>query len=254
MIYRLLIAFLLLFLLAACMPHHQPAHPLLLPSATSASLPRLTVQAEAQIEAIPDQLRLRLGVVTEAAEAAEATRENNRRMSTLMTALGELGLDREDLATGQFQITPQWSQPPRPTPANWQREITGYRVNNDLWVATNRIDLAGELLGLAYKSGANQVGNLQFSLADPEHYHQQAMASATRKALEQAKVLAAAGGIELGRILSISLDPSFSSSGIQPLVAEVRLAAADTVPVTPGKVEVKTSVSVVFEILSSDIK
>ncbi len=246
--FRLLISLSLLFLLSGCMAHQQQVQPLL-PSATGLSLPQLTVQAEARLEVIPDQLRLRLGIVTEAAEAAEAVRDNNRRMSTLMMALDELGLDREDLATGQFQITPQWSQPPRPTPANWQREIVGYRVNNDLWVATNDIDLAGELLEMAYKSGVNQVGNLQFSVADPEHHHQQAMAVATRKALEQARVLAAGAGVELGRVLSISLDPAVSYGGVQPLMAEVRLAAVDTVPITPGKVEVKAGVVVVFEIL-----
>lgn len=251
--FRLLIALSLLLLLGGCMLHpqrHQPYQPLLLSSAAGASLPQLTVQAEARVEAVPDQVRLRLGVVTEAAEAAEAVRDNNRNMSNLMTALDDIGLDREDLATGQFQITPQWSQPPRPTPANWQREIIGYRVNNDLWVATHRIDLAGELLGMAYKSGVNQVGNLQFSVADPEVYHQQAMAAATQKALEQARVLATVGGVELGRILSIKVDPVFSPGVPQPLMAEVRMAAADTVPITPGKVEVKAGVSVVFEILS----
>ncbi len=249
MIHRTAIIFLLFFLLGGCLPHRQSVQPLLFNAATSPSLPQLTVQADARVEAIPDQLRLRLGVVTEAAEAAAAVRDNNQRMSNLMAVLGEVGLEKSDLATGQFQITPQWSQPPRPTPANWQREITGYRVNNDLWVVTDHIDLAGELLGMVYQSGVNQVGNLQFSVADPEHYHQQAIAAATGKALKQAGVLAAGAGVELGKVLSLSLDPADTQGGPQPLMAEVRLAAADTVPITPGKVEVKAGVTVVFEIM-----
>lgn len=247
---RLLIIALLLLLLSGCMAHHQQVQSRL-PAATASPLPQLAVQAEARLDAVPDQVRLRLGVVTEAPEAADAVRENNQKMSNLMRGLDDLGLSREDLATGQFQIAPQWSQPPRPTPANWQREIIGYRVNNDLWVATHRIDLAGELLGMAYKSGVNQVGNLQFSVADPERYHQQALAAATGKALEQARVLAAAAGVDLGRILSISVDPVFSHGAPQMLMAEARMATADTVPITPGTVEVRAGVSIVFELLTA---
>jgi uncharacterized protein len=89
------------------------------------------------------------------ADAGQAVSENNQRMTRVMTMLADLGLDRKELATGQFQIQPQWSQPPRPTPANWQREIVGYRVSNDLWIRTTRIDLAGKLLGLAHQTQAS---------------------------------------------------------------------------------------------------
>jgi len=170
-----------------------------------------------------------------------------------MTMLNDLGLDRKELATGQFQIQPQWSQPPRPTPANWQREIVGYRVSNDLWIRTTRIDLAGRLLGLAHLSGVNQVGNLQFTIADRDNYQQQAMTLATQKALRQAQVLATAAGAELGIILSLTLDTPSGFSGASPLMAEARmLTATDAVPVTPGNVDIQAIVTIIFELISSN--
>jgi len=251
MIYRFLPVLLLLFILSACIPH--PFHPerSLVP-VTSQTPQQLRVQAEGRVEATPDQLRLRLGVITEAVDADQAVSENNQRMSGVMTMLDDLGLDRGELATGQFQIQPQWSQPPRPTPANWQREIIGYRVSNDLWIRTTRVDLAGQLLGLAHQSGVNQVGNLQFTIADQDNYQQQAMTLATQKALRQARVLASAAGAELGSILSLTLDTPGGFSGAAPLMAEARMMAATdaVVPVTPGNVDIHATVTVIFELIS----
>lgn len=251
MSYRFLPGLLLLFVLSACMPH--PFHPegSLVAAVPGHTPQQLRVQAEGRVEASPDQLRLRLGVITEAADAGQAVNENNQRMTTVMAMLDDLGLDRKDLATGQFQIQPQWSQPPRPTPANWQREIVGYRVNNDLWIRTTRIDLAGKILGLAHMSGVNQVGNLQFTIADQDNYQQQAMTLATQKALRQAQVLAAAAGAELGNILSLTLDAPGGFSSDLSLMAEARLMTVpDTVPVTPGNIDIQATVTVIFELIS----
>ena len=251
MSYRFLPGLMLLFVLSACMPH--PFHPErgLVATVPGQTLQQLRVQAEGRVEATPDQLRLRLGVITEAVDADQAVNENNQRMNRVMTTLAELGLSRKDLATGQFQIQPQWSQPPRPTPANWQREIIGYRVSNDLWIRTTRIDLAGQLLGLAHQTGVNQVGNLQFTIADQDNYQQQAMALATQKALKQAQVLASAAGAELGNILSLTLDTPGGFSGGAPLMAEARMMTiSDAVPITPGYVDIQATVTIVFKLIS----
>ncbi len=248
---RYLSSLVFLLLLSACMPYNLPQQPPVIHVQTGSSgqHQQLQVRAEAQVEAVPDQVRMRLGVVTEGAAAGQAVELNNERMRALTRQLLELGLSQDDTATGQFQISPQWSQPPRPTPANWQREIVGYRVSNDLWVTTARVDLAGELLGAGHRSGANHVGNLQFSVADTERYRQQAMSLAVQKAVRQAQVLADAAGARLGDLVALNLEPDGGSFS-PPLLAEARMmSAADTVPVTPGKVEVRAAVTLTYQLL-----
>ncbi|PLX97943.1 MAG: hypothetical protein C0622_12135 [Desulfuromonas sp.] len=217
-------------------------------------LPQLRVQAEATVKALPDLLRLRLGVVTTAVDAGQALADNNQRMGQLMALLEELGISGDELATGQFQIRPEWSLPPRPTPANWQREIVGYRVENELQVETPKVELAGKLLGLAQRAGANQVGNLQFDLADPESYRQEAITLATQKAVAKAQTLAAAAGTELGEIISISLDSPTVMYRSGMVDAEVRMATAQAVPVVADKVEVSAGVTMVYRLLNPPVK
>lgn len=240
-----LILVLLLGLMSACTPQVYTT------AAPQKTLPQLVVQADARVEALPDLLRMRLGVVTEAPQAGEALADNNQRMKTLMLMLAELGLSQDDLATGQFQIRPEWSVPPRPTPANWERKIVAYRVSNELLVETSRVDLAGELLSLAQDSGANQIGGLQFDLADPELHRLEAITVATRKAQRKAQALAAAAGARLGEILSLTLDSSTNGFSPKLMLAEARSTAADSVPVTAGKVEVEAGVTMTYRLVNS---
>ena len=234
----------LLTLVTACTPQTLNF------STLNQQLPQLVVQADATVEALPDQLQMRLGVVTEAATANQALSENNQRMAAVMRMLEEIGIQLEEMKTGQFQIRPEWSVPPRPTPASWQRQIVGYQVGNELLIETGKVDLAGELLGLAEKAGANQIGGLQFSLADPEQQRLAAIELATRKARQKAKTLAAAAGAQLGEIMSLSLDGPGRIAGPQLMMAEARSAAADNVPVAAGKIEVAAGVTIVYRLLA----
>ena len=238
---RLTSSLLLLLLLCACGPRNFNS------GATDSSLPQLVVRGDASVEAVPDQLKLRLGVVTQQAGAEEAMTENNRRMTVVMAQLKELGIAAADMSTGQFRVRPEWSQPPRPTPANWQRGIVGYQVSNELLIETTRVDLAGKLLGLAQRAGANQIGGLQFALADPSEYRQQAIEMATAQAIRKAQTMAAAAGIKLGAVQSMSLDSPGHSP--QPaMMAEARMARNDTVPVAAGRVAVAAAVTMIYQL------
>ena len=229
-------------LLSACAP---PAYQPVTPAADSSLL---VVRGEGRVEVAPDQLQLRLGVETAATEADQALTDNNRQMAAVLAQLTELGIGKEEISTGQFQIRPDWSLPPRPTPANWQRQIVGYRVSNELLIKTTRVELAGRLLAVAQAAGANQIGGLQFTLADPEPSRLQAIALATRQAIREAETLAQAAGVKLGAVQSLTLDSSGGTPGPQVMMAEARMASADAVPVESGKVEVKAGVSLVYRL------
>lgn len=217
-------------------------------SALQTAPPQLVVQAEGQVKVNPDQLRLRLGVVSEAETTGAALEQNNQRMAAVMQMLEDIGIAYAEMATGQFQIRPEWSRPPRPTPANWQREIIGYRVSNELLISTTQVELAGKLLSLAQQAGANQIGGLQFGLADPSAHRQKAIEIATGKALRKAQTMAAAAGVKLGAVQSISLGSSGEAGRPKLMMAEARMASADPVPVAAGKVEVSALVKIIYRL------
>lgn len=246
--YRYISGLFILLLLAAC------AHPVSNRGADLVkSFSRLTVHGEAKVEVPPDQLRLRLSVVTSNADSDLALQDNNRQMNELIEVLNEVGLNINDYRTGQFQTRPEWSRPPRPAPANWQRSIVGYTVSNELLIKTDQVELAGKLLATAQNAGANQIGGLTFALAEPADHREEAIALATRRALRKAQTLAEAAGVELGSIQSLTLDQAVAP-GPRPRMAMMEAKSSvvsDAVPVNAGNVDVRAGVTVVFLIMGT---
>ncbi|MDT8421781.1 MAG: SIMPL domain-containing protein [Desulfuromonadales bacterium] len=245
--YRLIAGMLFLLLLSACAYPHAVRH-----GERSGAFSFLTVEGEARVEVPPDQLQLRLNVVTSDADSEVALQQNNRKMNSLIETLQGLGLVRDDYRTGQFQTYPEWSRPPRPAPANWQRSIVGYTVNNELLIKTGQVELAGKLLAAAQAAGADQVGGLVFALAEPADHREEAIARATRRAMRKAQTLAEAAGVKLGAIQSLTLDQA-AAPGPLPRMEMMAARAgemADAVPVNAGNVEVRAGVTLVYRIVS----
>ncbi|PLX87202.1 MAG: hypothetical protein C0618_07340 [Desulfuromonas sp.] len=210
--------------------------------------PTVTVQASAEVEVPPDQLRLRLVVITQDAAAEQALLENNRRMKTIIAALHELGLSESEYRTGQFRTFPEWSRPPRPMPEGWQRQIVGYQVQNELQVRTSRIKLAGALLGAVQRAGADQVDGLVFDLQHPAKHKDVAIARATERALGKAAVLAKAADVHLGQLKSLVLDQARFTPAAPRMERMVMSDAVASVPVSAGDVTVRADVTAVFAV------
>ncbi len=231
--------FALSLLLSACIPPPQVAS-----VAAHGEVSQLWVRGEATLKVKPDQVEITLEAVSAAASADEALATNSEAVVRLQQLLETEGLSKEDYRTGQFSIQPQWSRPPRPAPANWSPEITGYRVSNSLQVTTSKVELAGRLLALAQQAGVNKAGNLRFSLIDPEEVSRQAIAAATAKARQRAATLAQAAGVKLGRLLEARVEEN--SSGGQPMLmmaeASSARSAVSNVPISVGEVEVQAAV------------
>jgi uncharacterized protein YggE len=213
--------------------------------------PKLTVRGEAELERPADQVRLKVGVVTENREADEALQENNDRMRAVVEALQRVGLGEDEYQTGRFQIRPQYSRRPRQPAPDWQPQIIGYEVTNSVTVKTTKLDLAGEVIGAANEAGANTVDVVGFDLADKRKYRAEALREATKNAREDAATVADAAGITLVRILAVSVDYTPPRPVSMDFGAPARAMAeggGGAPPITPGDVTVTANVTIVYEI------
>ncbi len=215
---------------------------------------KLTVRGDAQLHKPADQLRLQVGVVTEATQAGEALQENSRRMVDVVEALEEVGLTKGEYETGQFHLQPQYSRRPRQAGPEWRPQIIGYQVTNTLSIKTKRLDLAGELIEAANQAGANSIGAIGFDLADPRTHRAEAIAAASANALADAHSLAEAASVQLVRIITITLDEAVHWQPTRTMAAREGLAAMapPAPPIVPGKITVRAGVTVVYEITSKD--
>lgn len=216
------------------------------PVATAAGTetPRtLTVRGAGSASAPPDFAVVRSGVVTEAKTPSEAIAANSGEVEKMMAALKRFGIADKDLQTSQFQLNPQYDRrgSNRSNPL-----ITGYRVTNQVTVRLREIGNLGNLLDQLVKAGANQLGGVSFSVAEPKKMLEDARRKAVADAKGLAKLYAAELGVTVGRVLR------FTESGRTDPRPERFLARAASnsinVPVAPGESTVSVQISVVFEI------
>lgn len=203
---------------------------------------KLNVQGEATLKKPADQAVVSIGVVTEALSAREAVDANSVRMEKVMTTLQGFGIEKSDYETGQFQVNPQYTTRPKQAPEDWKPQILGYKVVNNLNVTTTLLEELGEILDAAIAAGGNSIGNIQFSLKEPRKHRKEAITKAAQNAMQDARNLAEAAGVQLGRILSLALD----QAEVRPLFkAAMR---SEGVPIEAGDVDVHASVTITYEL------
>lgn len=222
----------LALLLGACASAEQP----------SQEAPRtLNVTGSARVEVQPDIAYITIGVQTENADAAEAVAENNRQSQAIIAALTAQGVEEKDIQTRGFNIFPQDEFDPE-----GKRIGTRFVVENTVSVTVRELDAIGELLSAAVEAGANTIRGVQFDLTDKASVIAEARKQAVADAKAQAEELAAAAGVTLGEVQSLSYYNAYPVPVDNKVAYGVGGGAGESVPISPGQLTFIVEVSLSY--------
>jgi uncharacterized protein len=227
-------AFSMAFLLAASLPGTAPADP----------APRqISVTGQGRTEVAPDMATITAGVTSEAAEAAEAMAKTSRAVRRVLARLEATGIAPRDVQTRRLSLDPVWSN--QRGAGNGPPRITGFVASNTVMIRVRDLDGLGAVLDALVADGANDFNGLQFSVQDPAPLAGAARRAAVADAIARAELLAAAAGVRLGAVMSIS-----DRIGGRAVQRAMNLASVPEsgVPVAAGEVVITASVSMVFAI------
>ena len=205
----------------------------------------LSVSATGEASRTPDIATLSTGVVTQAADANTAMRDNATQMDRVMAALRAAGIAERDIQTSGINLNPQYRYAENMPPA-----ITGYQASNTVNVKVRELAKLGKVLDTLVAQGANQINGPSFGLDKPEAALDEARLAAVKKAQAQARTYANALGLQVKRIISIS---EGGASLPRPPMPMMRAMAADAgyakeTAVAPGESAVSVSVEMEFEL------
>lgn len=204
----------------------------------------LSLSAEGSVTAAPDQATVSLGVVTEGQTAEAAMRANATRMNGLIQALRRAGVAERDIQTTGLSVNPQYVYNP-----NEQPRITGYQANNQVTARVRDLNNLGRTLDAAVAAGGNTLNGVSFGLQNPEAALNDARRSAMTEARARAALYAAASGLSIHRIISISEGGGYTPPMPMPMMARAMdMAEGAPTPVAPGEVRTQVQVNVVFEL------
>ncbi|MBL8226862.1 MAG: SIMPL domain-containing protein [Bryobacterales bacterium] len=203
--------------------------------------PYVRASGEGVVATRPDQVKVSVNCMAQAATAQEATEAVAGQAAAVISALTQLLGSRGEVRTVGVSVSPQYRYPQGQPP-----QLTGYQATNTIEVTIGDLTLAGRTVDTAVQAGASSIGGLRFGLKDPNPVRNQALRAATQQARQSAEAIATGLGSRLGAVVMAS-----ESSVYVPVLTDARapnLAAGAATPIEPGTVEVRANVTVEIEL------
>lgn len=160
----------------------------------------VSVSGTGSVTVEADTATIILSVITTGKDVSETSSENAKKMTSVQEAIKSKGIQKECISTQNFSVY-QESHYDNKT---GRQVYDDYRVTNQVKILVKKLNLTGEIIDLALKSGANQLSSLTYGVTDTEIAKKQARSLAIAQAQESANLLAGASGAKLGKVLSIS--------------------------------------------------
>lgn len=219
--------------------HRTPPH---------AMMARLSVSGEGSATAAPDIATVTLGVSTRADTAADAMAQNAEQQQKVFDALTALGVAERDIQTSGLNLSPVMDY--TPTQEGKPAILTGYTAQNMLTLRVRDLAGLGAALDGLVSAGANEINGIAFSREDMTEAEDAARTAAIQAAQKRAEVMAAAAGMRLGPLISLS--DAQSASGPVAFASMARDAKAAATPIAAGELTVSASVTAVFALLPAE--
>ncbi len=216
----------------------------------------ISVSGEAQVNVVPDQVILTLGVETWDKSLKTAKSQNDERVSQILNLAKTFNIPTEKVKTDHITIQPRYND------SYQQKDFIGFFVRKNVVFTLSDISKFEDLLSASLDSGANYVLGVDFRTTELRKYRDQARDSAIKAAKEKAEAMAGALGLKVGKPVTISEDSfgwgyyggGWGSSGgaaTQNIIqnASVPAGAGAGEAVAPGQIAVTARISVVFELV-----
>lgn len=202
----------------------------------------------------PDLAITTISVVSEEKTVAEAMADNTKKMNAIIESVKGNGVEEKDLKTTNFYISPmyEWEKVAEctyyPCPEG-KRTLVGYSITQSLEVKIRDMEKVGEIIQGATDSGANQVGDLQFTIEEADNLKSQAREEAINKVKAKAKVLAEQLGVKIVKIASYSEGGVYNYPSATYSSKAVGMGGAEdaTAQIQTGENKTEVTVSITYE-------
>jgi len=203
----------------------------------------ITVSGVGTVVTAPDIADLRLGVTFTRPTVRAARADAAAAMTKVIAALKALGIADKDIQTTNISLQPAYDYAANANPPR----ITGYTLSNAVAVTVRDLDKVGDAIDNALAAGATTFDGVSFRVDDPAKSQQQARTDAMTQARAHANTLAAAAGVAITGVASISETSAQTPYPIYYGAAGAPAAAKDVAtPVQVGTADVTITVSVVY--------
>jgi hypothetical protein len=216
---------------------------------------RITVNGAAQVNVVPDEVVLTLGVETWDLELAKARQENDEIVQRVFELAEDMDIDSKYVQTDYINIEPRYQD------SYTQKDFIGYFVRKNIVITLKDLDEFEALYGRALEAGVNYVHGVEFRTTELRKYRDQARLLAIQAAQEKALALAGELDQQVGEPVMIQENydnwwsgysswwGSWGSGAYQNVVQNSGQGQVETEgALAPGQISVTANVTVSFEL------
>ena len=203
----------------------------------------ITVEGTATSSTEPDIATITVSIDTTEATVEEAQSRNNTVTTSVTSALKALGISGDDIQTSSYNLYEDEFY----NSETGEFEPRGWIVYQSLEVRVRDINIVGDVLDAAGRSGATDIYGPDFRVDDPSSQIQNARAEAIADARKQAAQIARALGASVGEVI----DYDEWTSGGSPYYSDYAYGVGgyEELAVEPGSEDVSLTVTITFEIV-----
>ena len=161
----------------------------------------LSVSGNAERKVEPTLVTFNVGAETINENAEISASENAEIMERIKQALIAKGIPENKIKTNYYYINQDWIYPKEDV-----EPVIKYRTTHSLSVETTQISEVGKIIDACVKAGANQVGNVQFTLDDEtiNEIKKELLSEAIANAKEKAESMASNMGQKIMGVQSMN--------------------------------------------------
>jgi uncharacterized protein YggE len=226
--------------LAAC-DASSKSGPSVIPAAADAATRQVTVVGNGEVQGTPDTLNAQVSIEATAPDVTAAMNQTSTKMQAVIDALVNSGIDKNDIATSNVTLQPQYGGGDNPA-------IIAYQASNSITVKIRNLNTASQTLGLIGTTGgdATRINSVSYAIDDDSQLVKDARARAFDDSKDRAEQFAQLAGLTLGDVISIS--ESAGATPPTPVPTPMPRAAMEAVPLEPGQQTVSFAVTVIWEL------
>ncbi|MEP7287194.1 MAG: SIMPL domain-containing protein [Chloroflexota bacterium] len=214
----------------------------------------ISVSGEAQINVVPDEVIITLGVETSDMVLKTAKSQNDDQVAKVLAVAKDNGIAPEKVQTDYLTVEPRYDG------TSQQRNFIGFFVRKNIVITLKDLTKFEGLLSGVLDGGANYVNGIQFRTTELRKYRDQARALAIKAAKEKATALAGEVDQKLGKPISISENQAgwfyygaqnfgnISQNAIQNAQGSAGSTSDSDTSFAPGQIAVTANVNVTFEL------
>lgn len=204
----------------------------------------INITGEGKVTVTPDLAYISLGVLTEKLTASEAESSNSILINSVIDSIKKQGIKDEDIKTTNYRINPVYDY----DKTTGSSLVKGYTVSHTLTIIVRDINIVGQVIDTAVKSGANVSNSINFAVSDYSKYYNMALINALLNAQSKAQVISGFFNTSITNPIKITENSTGIPNDYPVTIANKSEASdANATYIQVGTFDVKANVTLVYQ-------